>query len=316
MSATANPVVSIVVPFLNAQRFLGEAVDAVLSQTFRDWELLLVDDGSSDASSNIARDYAARDPRITVLEHPNHENRGMSPSRNLGLSHARGEFVAPLDSDDVWEPRKLEEQVAVMRAHPEVALVFGSPLYWHSWDPHAKQSDFTPDLRIAADRCYGPRELAVLSYPLGEGSAPCPSDLLFRRSSLQTIGSWDEGFNGIYSMYEDQALLAKFYLRSAVYVSSRQWTRYRLHPDQFCANVTQDEYWKIRRRFLAWLKVYVATERIDDRRIDRAVKRAEAVARYRLLRLVLQAKNAFWRRPVRRLVSAILRPRTTSSKAC
>src|SRR5262249_39242789 len=105
------PEVSVVVIFLNEARFLPEAVDSVFAQTHECWELLLVDDGSMDASSSIARRIAELHPgRVRYLEHDGHVNRGRSSSRNLGIHHARGQFVAFLDADDVWFPRKLERQ--------------------------------------------------------------------------------------------------------------------------------------------------------------------------------------------------------------
>src|SRR3954451_25115181 len=82
------PRVSVVTPFLNAERFLAEAVDSVLAQTYTDWELLLVDDGSSDGSTEVARNYVGLNPaRVRYLEHPGHMNRGTSASRNLGIRH-------------------------------------------------------------------------------------------------------------------------------------------------------------------------------------------------------------------------------------
>src|SRR5262245_61406233 len=104
----ADPRVSIVTPFLNAQRFIAEAIERVLAQTYDEWELWLVDDGSTDTSSDIARDYARRHAdRIRYVDHPGHEHRGISASRLLGLRHSRGEYLAQLDADDVYLPDKL-----------------------------------------------------------------------------------------------------------------------------------------------------------------------------------------------------------------
>src|SRR5690606_28181582 len=100
-----SPTVSVIIIFLDAERYLNEAIRSVFDQTVSNWELLLVDDGSSDASSTIARCHAAAMPeRIRYLEHSGHENRGMSASRNLGIRTARGRYVAFLDADDVWLP--------------------------------------------------------------------------------------------------------------------------------------------------------------------------------------------------------------------
>ena len=93
--------VSVIVCFLNEERFLAEAVQSVLGQTFADWELLLVDDGSCDASSVIARQLAATDPgRFDYIEHADHRNLGLSASRNAGIRRARGRYIAFLDADD------------------------------------------------------------------------------------------------------------------------------------------------------------------------------------------------------------------------
>lgn len=103
--SVTEALVSATIAFLNAEKFLAETIESVLAQTYPNWELWLVDDGSTDGSSQIARDYAARHAdRIHYLEHPGHENRGKSASRNLGLRHARGRYVTWLDADDVWLP--------------------------------------------------------------------------------------------------------------------------------------------------------------------------------------------------------------------
>jgi glycosyltransferase involved in cell wall biosynthesis len=121
------PRVSVIIIFLNGERFIEEAVESVLSQDFDSFELILVDDGSTDGSTAIARTYAEQHPhRVRYVDHPDHANRGMSASRNRGLGVARGEYVAFIDADDVWSPNKLTEQVAIMDAHPEVGMLCGA----------------------------------------------------------------------------------------------------------------------------------------------------------------------------------------------
>src|SRR5215211_6343875 len=112
---STKPLVSVVIPFLNAERFIQEAIESVFAQTYDNWELLLVDDGSNDGSTRIALEYAERNSgRVRYLQHPGHRNRGVSASRNLGISSARGEYIAFLDADDVWLPHKLEQQVEIL----------------------------------------------------------------------------------------------------------------------------------------------------------------------------------------------------------
>jgi glycosyltransferase involved in cell wall biosynthesis len=125
------PEVSVVIIFLNAKFFLDGAIQSVLRQSFTDWELLLVDDDSWDGSSESAKPWAEHHAdRILYLEHPGHANLGMSASRNLGIRHAKGRFVAFLDADDEWMPAKLTEHVAVMKGRSDVAMTYGPALHW------------------------------------------------------------------------------------------------------------------------------------------------------------------------------------------
>ena len=105
-----NKLVSIITPCYNAASVLSETIGSVRAQTYGEWEMLVVDDCSTDGSDKIAQEYARRDPRIRYLKT---ERPSGSPTvpRNLGLEAARGEYVAFLDADDLWLPEKLEEQV-------------------------------------------------------------------------------------------------------------------------------------------------------------------------------------------------------------
>jgi hypothetical protein len=114
-----GPKVSVVLPVWNAERYLAGAIESVLAQSFADFELLVVDDGSTDASAALIRRY--RDRRIRRIE--NEKNLGVTRSLNVGLELARGHYVARMDADDLCAPERLERQVAFLDAHPEVALV-------------------------------------------------------------------------------------------------------------------------------------------------------------------------------------------------
>src|SRR5215469_17436230 len=97
------PSVSVIVPFRDAEKYLGDAIASIDAQTYPNWELLLVDDGSANASSRFARDLAHRFPKkVRYLEHGGHRNKGVAASRNLGVEAARFKYVALLDADDVW----------------------------------------------------------------------------------------------------------------------------------------------------------------------------------------------------------------------
>jgi glycosyltransferase involved in cell wall biosynthesis len=120
MTASSHtPTVSVLLPVWNAERYLAGAIESVLAQTFTDFELLVVDDGSSDGSGPLIRRYRDRRIQCTV----NEKNLGVTRSLNLCIDRARGRYLARMDADDLCAPERLEHQVAFLDAHPHVALV-------------------------------------------------------------------------------------------------------------------------------------------------------------------------------------------------
>jgi glycosyltransferase involved in cell wall biosynthesis len=117
------PLVSVLINAYNAEPYLAECLDSVLAQTLEDFEVIVVDDGSSDATGQIAEAYARRDPRVRVYH--NERNLGIPATINRALAHSRGEFIAKMDADDVTVPERFAKQVAYLRAHPEVVMVGG-----------------------------------------------------------------------------------------------------------------------------------------------------------------------------------------------
>jgi glycosyltransferase involved in cell wall biosynthesis len=281
------PRISVITIFLNAERYMDEAIRSVFAQDFQDFELLLVDDGSSDRSTHIALDYAERFPnKVRYLEHEGHANRGMSASRNLGIRSARGELMAFIDADDVWEPRKLSEQLAIMKAHPELGMACGAVRYWRSW---AGQEDRILPTGVRQDEVVLPPVASITTYPLGSASAPCPSDLLLRCDLVKSIGGFEEHFTGPRQMYEDQAFLAKLYLEAPVYFSSKIWLKYRQHPDSCVATVKSDgRYDEVRQYFLEWFDGYLRTRAAPSSApVGRYLRRALWPYRHPRLRLVV-----------------------------
>ncbi|HEY2745669.1 MAG TPA: glycosyltransferase family 2 protein [Polyangia bacterium] len=117
-----TPRVSVILNSYNQGRFLAETIESALAQRYGDFELLIIDNGSTDQSQSIARDFAARDGRITLSLHD--ENRSLSLRQNEGVARARGEFVSFLYSDDLYLPHKLERQLELFAAHPEAGVVY------------------------------------------------------------------------------------------------------------------------------------------------------------------------------------------------
>ncbi|HMV47530.1 MAG TPA: glycosyltransferase [Blastocatellia bacterium] len=268
------PTISVIVIFYNAEKFLAAAVESVLAQTCEDWELLLVDDGSSDGSSEIAKSYVAAQPeKVYYLEHEGHRNQGMSATRNLGISRARGRYLALLDADDVWLPHKLAEQAAILDAHPDAVMVYGKTRYWYGWTgrPEDEAKDYTPALGVKAESLIAPPALlgGLLHSTV---PTPCPSDIMIRREAAIAVGGFEVEFKREYQLFEDQAFLAKVYLRDSVFVSGQSWFLYRRHPNSCMATMTDA---KLKRvvglYYFKWLENYLNAQGVKDKRLWQAL---------------------------------------------
>jgi glycosyltransferase involved in cell wall biosynthesis len=117
---TDTPLISVCMPVYNGERFLPEAIESILGQTLGDFEFLIIDDGSTDGSTEVLSRYAARDPRIRLTSRP---NKGLAATLNELIDQARGEFLARMDADDIALPERFGRQVDYLRAHPEYVLV-------------------------------------------------------------------------------------------------------------------------------------------------------------------------------------------------
>lgn len=137
------PLVSVVVPVYNMERFIAETLDSVLASDYPNFEVVAVDDGSTDGSAAILDRYAARDPRMRVLRQP---NGGVCRARNHAVSEARGEFILPVDSDDRISPTAISDAVAVMAADPEVRAVIPRAEFFGDRTGEWRLPDYSPEL--------------------------------------------------------------------------------------------------------------------------------------------------------------------------
>jgi glycosyltransferase involved in cell wall biosynthesis len=225
-SENKTPKVSIITCFLNTEKYLDEAIKSVLEQDYPYWELILVDDGSTDLSTQIAKQYRDAYPnKIFYFDHANHANLGASKSRNIGIENGSGDLVTFLDGDDILMPAMLSSLVKVWNEN-DAALVMEASEYWYSWNDVAKNNEIV-QVGASQNKLYDPPELMTLLYPIGDGAAPCICGLLADKKILQKHGSFDESFKG---MYDDQSLLIKFYLHEKVFVSGECHNRYRQRP--------------------------------------------------------------------------------------
>lgn len=309
---SSAPLVSCIMIFLDGETFMVEAIQSIFAQTYDQWELLLVDDGSTDRSTAIARSFAQQHPdRVRYLEHAGHRNLGMSASRNLGIANGRGKYIAFLDADDVWRPNKLRAQVAALEMHPAAGMVYGPTEYWYSWTdrPADRHRDVEGDIGAPPDTLVEPPALLRQALQNDGATMPGVCSLLVRRDTMEAVGGFETAFHG---PYEDQAFLVKVFLKSPVFVIDECLDRYRQHPNSCCAlAIATGEYdpsrpHPARRTFLYWLREYLSAQRVTDPDIWQALERT--LKPYRFL-LVYRARARLERalRAVERAVKAPLR---------
>ncbi|TAL16235.1 glycosyltransferase [bacterium] len=225
------PAVSAIIPTFNRREFAAEAVRSVLSQTFDDFELIVVDDGSEDSTAAFLEETFA-DPRLRVIRQG---NRGVSAARNTGVGQSRGEFLAFLDSDDLWTEEKLRLSRKALEEHPEAALVYTEEI-WHrrgKWanpcSHHAKRSGWI------FPHCI---PLCIIS----------PSSAVIRREAFMKAGGFDESLPAC----EDYDLWLRLTSRHSVHlVEEKLIIKRNGHEGQLSAiHFAQDRYrvaalWKI-----------------------------------------------------------------------
>jgi glycosyltransferase involved in cell wall biosynthesis len=174
---TQKPIVSVLMPVYNTERYVAQAVESILSQTWKDFEFIILDDGSTDASLKILKKYAAQDKRIRLVSR---ENRGVIRTRNNLLELAEGEFVAVMDADDVALPERLALQVEFLQANLDVVCVGGA------------HEIIDEDGRLLTRLPLPELDQQIQELALAGHGSICNPCAMIRRSALVKIGGYDE----------------------------------------------------------------------------------------------------------------------------
>lgn len=217
MTASPAPRISVVMPAYNAQATIAEAIDSVLAQDLADLELIVVDDGATDATADIVAGYTARDPRVRLVRQA---NAGVSAARNRAIAEARGTYIAFLDADDAWAPDKLSRQVALLDARPEVGFCYTAQTIVDGAGRTISTYAVKPDYR---GRC-----LPALARSNGIGL----STVMVRTELLRETGGFDESLD----LCEDWELWIRLAERAELDYVDAPLTRYRFHA----GNSTRD----------------------------------------------------------------------------
>ncbi len=233
------PFVSVVMPCFNSGPYVAEAIRNVAGQTLRDWELVVVDDGSTDESPDVMADWASREPRVRVVRQA---NGGVASARNAGYRAAdkSSSYLLFLDADDCLEPEMLTVMTGYLDARPDVGMAYCRHVLIDAAgatiaDPPA----WTPR--------YAPAPWGVRTLPADEPDTPfvsvlclagiVPSLAVFRRAAYERTNGWDESFGQV---YEDTNLFLEIALNDAIHYVDKPLLRHRRHPEQSTAE--QDRF--------------------------------------------------------------------------
>ena len=232
------PTVSVVIPTYNRADYILEAIESVMSQTYRDFEIVVVDDGSTDDTAAIIR--AEFSDKVIYHYQP---NRGVSHARNTGINIAKGNWIAFLDSDDEWLPEKLQVQLKTLQKHPDHQFCHTNEIWIrngvrvNSMVKHNKSGGYI------FDKCLA---LCVIS----------PSSVLMRKSIFQQIGMFDENLPAC----EDYDYWLRYCSRYPVlYVDTPQLVKYGGHQDQLSR-----KYWGMDQYRLRALLKTLATQKLSE----------------------------------------------------
>ena len=257
--------VTVVIPAYNRVKYIKQAIDSVLNQTYKNIELIVIDDGSSDGTYDLLESYSGQ---LILLTHENRKNKGQSASINLGLSQAQGEFIAVLDSDDYWELNKLKIQVAYMNKNPDIGLLYtngygvnesGEVIYPYHKDNHVEIND--PN-NVLVD-CY----LAL------------PVNSLVRKKVYDEVG----GFNETYRAAQDHDMLIRIAEKTNLAYLPDFLFYYRRH-DQSISYMGTETRWRMGFKILK-----AAENRYPYKK--RTIKKRKAVLNFRLAQCFYKQKK-------------------------
>lgn len=232
-----NPEISILMSVYNGDVFVTEAVESILGQTFTDFEYIIIDDASTDKTSEILAQYAAQDPRIRIFK--NEKNMGLTASLNLGLVHAKGKYIARMDSDDLSLRERLMTQYWFMEEHPPVVAVGSAVVVI---DEQGRQ--------------LGEKSLAISTEEIKSkmlfNNQFIHSTLFLKADVLKESG----GYNETFKKSQDYELMLRLSSRYPVVNLKEKLLQFRLHGDSLSWTSRDQQQYAIRARWLAITKYH------------------------------------------------------------
>jgi glycosyltransferase involved in cell wall biosynthesis len=217
LTADKSPRVTVIIPAYNAIRYIAETMETVITQTYQDFEVLIVNDGSTDDTPNWVSQFCQQEAKVRMISQV---NKGLPGARNTGIKESRGEYIAILDADDLWEPTKLQKQVDSLDSHPEAGLCY-------TWTALA-DSEGKATGRVVTSHAEGKvwQQLTEINFVC------CGSTPMIRRHCFETVGFFAEDL--LFS--EDWDMWLRIAAKYPFVVVKEPLIRYRQHSNNMTKN--------------------------------------------------------------------------------
>jgi glycosyltransferase involved in cell wall biosynthesis len=218
--------VSVYIPTYNNAHFLPECLDSILSQSFQDFEIVIADDGSQDGSHELLTDYQSRYPeKIRYYWHPGHGHKGFAPTCNLAIQHSQAEYIARNDSDDIWYPDKLEQQVSILENYSEIGLVYS---YAKCIDEVGNEFPGLYGKDVTNDENPVIRILFTQHIP--------ENTVILRRKVIEKVGVYDESL-----VFSDWDFMVRVFSHWKAKFIDRPLAKYRIHKTNMSKGIDPKE---------------------------------------------------------------------------
>jgi len=248
------PRVSVFIASYNHEKYVRECIQSVLDQTYQDFEIIITDDGSTDGTVNVIKEFA--DPRIQLYTHA--ENKGASTAANNCIQKAAGEYLAGLDSDNAWEPTKLEKQVKYLDSHPEIGAVFTKVVLVDEAGNMIGPEDYKNFYIFEKENRS---RYEWLKFFFSSGNCLCHPSVLIRKKCYDEVGLYDERMKNI----PDQDMWVRLCLKYDIHILNEKLVRFRILADKSSASADKPStHIRLNFEYIHILNHYLA---INDREI-------------------------------------------------
>lgn len=221
-----NPKISIITASYNYEDYIKEAIESVMVQSYQDWELIIVDDGSKDNSLEVINSYAQKDARIKVFTHENNVNKGLIETIKLGLSNVCGDYVAFLESDDVWTKDYLEKKSQIIQQYPDTGLIFNSVEMFGCHQNIKEYAGYFELSQKILNKIEFPKNLFDLMLLIN--LVPTFSCVMVKKEAIDACS-----FDNLYGPWLDWGLWIQIAYRHDFYYIPKNLTKWRMHQKSY-----------------------------------------------------------------------------------